>query len=107
MSGQRGVRMSISPKAQPLTAAELVELRALRDELRSLLPKMAPLAQDVPCAEAARRLGLTSRTVRELAKAGELPGAWKPAENRLHIPVKSIEAYKERRAVVINAGGKL
>ena len=95
-----GRRFSFSPQAEAMTPAELVELRLLKRELTRLLVKVAPLSHDVPAAEAARRLGFAStRTVLDLVRAGEFPGAWKPAPNRVHIPVAEIEAFRERRRV--------
>lgn len=83
--------------ARPLDAAELVELRRLKAELTRLAERAAPLGHHLPAAEVARRLGFQSpRTIREIHAAGVFfRGAWKPAPNRLHIPVADVEEYLE------------
>ena len=93
--------MRVSPKARPLDSAELAELRDLKRELRGLLgPARRVLGPFVPASEAARLLGFRNvRTVLDLVRAGFFPGAWKPAANRLHLPLGEIEAYIAARRV--------
>jgi len=91
--------MRVSPKARPLTLRELVELRTLARRVRVLLGGLAALGPCVPSAVAARMMGLKPRTVQDLVRAGHFPGAWKPAPNRLHLPVAEVEAYIAARRV--------
>lgn len=97
-SSQQRRRLRLSPDAsRPLSPADLLELRRLKRELVRLLERAAPLGHHLPAAEVARRLGFQSvRTVREIHAAGLFfRGAWKPAPNRLHIPVADVEEYLE------------
>jgi len=90
----------MSPKARPLTVAELVELRELTRELRGLVKVARELGQYVPASQAAAMMGFKSvRTLLDLVREGHFPGAWKPAANRLHLRVDEVIAYIEARRV--------
>lgn len=84
--------MRLKPAALPLRPDELVQVRAL---LRQGDPR-----PDLDAGEVARRLGLTRRTILDLCGVSEgFPNAWKPSHNRVRIPQRDVDAYKERRRV--------
>lgn len=92
-------QMRVSPKVRPLNTAELAELRDLKRDLRLLLEQSKALGPYVSAAKAARMLDLKPRTICDLVRDGHFPGAWKPAGNRLHLPVREVMAYIEARRV--------
>lgn len=85
--------MKVRTDAQPLRPDELIRLRQI---LRT------PVVDDyLEAAKVAAKLGLSKRTVLDLAHAGEFDGAWgtafKPAHNRLRIPAAGVAAYIAKR----------
>lgn len=87
--------MRVRRDAEPLTPEELVFFRRMKRRMEGL-----ERLDDVDAAEAARLLGVARRTVLDLVRAGELPGAWKPSHNRVRVPLAAIEAYRAARRVV-------
>ncbi len=83
--------MHMRPDAAPLRPDELIRLRRL---LRG-----GVLDKQLEAAEVAAQLGLDRRTVLNLVRAGAFPGAWKPAENRVRIPITAVEDYIRAHAV--------
>jgi len=88
-------RMKVRRDAEPLRPDELILLRGI---LRK------PEVDDyLDSAEVATKLGLAKQTVLHLAHSGAFNGPWgiafKPAHNRLRIPVKGVTAYIERNAL--------
>ena len=53
---------------------------------------------DLKASEAAQLLRCTRQTISNLARAGELPGAYRLGRD-LRVPRASVDAYKARRAV--------
>ena len=76
--------------AQPLTPAELIQFRRFLASAHGVEPQLS-------AGEVAKLLGYARRTVLDLARDGEFPGAWKPAHNQLRIPASSVRAFLERR----------
>ena len=93
--------MKVRRAAAPLEPAELVELRALLRRVR----KGEVLPQDMDAGEVAKALGLKRRAVLDAVREGEFPGAYKPAPNRVRIPVAAVLAFREKREVT-PAGGR-
>ena len=85
--------MRRSPMAQPLSPAELASVRRL-------LASGTVVDDYEDAAVVARKLGLGKRTVLDLARDGEFDGEWgnafKPAPNRLRIPLRGVDAYIRR-----------
>lgn len=95
----------LKAEARPLSPSELMQVRQLLS-LTALLGSVAVRedapSEDVRCADAARELGLTARTVQNKARAGEFPGAWRPSTNaQWMIPRSAIVAYKQKRRVEV------
>lgn len=95
---QQRQRMRTSPQAEEFSAAERMRLRALMRQL-----EQAPAVDEyLDCPEVAAKLGLSTRTVRNLANDGAFDGAWgkawKPQHNRLKVPARGVQAFIEARA---------
>ena len=91
-------RMRVKPQAEEFTPAERIRLRALMRQL-----EQAPVVDEyLDCPAVADKLGLSTRTVRDLANDGAFDGvwgrAWKPQHNRLKIPSRGVQAFIEARA---------
>lgn len=101
----KGKPLSDSPRSSPLSTeirevlADLrEEVTALRDEVQALRRREAPSGPDalLPREEAAERLGISTRTLDDMAEAGEI----QPVRIRgrvLYAP-DTLDAYVQARA---------
>lgn len=89
--------------AGPLSPAELMALRRLLREggaapARKGRSGAGVREESLSTREVALRLGFRStRTVCEMVKRGEFPGAFAPGYNRVRIPVADVAAFESRR----------
>lgn len=87
--------MRVRRDAEELRPEELIKLRALLSRV--------DLDHYLESSEVANRLGLHNRTVLDLSRAGEFDGKWgkafKPAHNRVRIPIKGVRAWMEKNAM--------
>lgn len=91
-------RMRVSPQAEEFSPAERMRLRALLRQLEEV-----PVVDEyLDCPEVAAKLGLSTRTVRDLANEGAFDGvwgqAWKPQHNRLKVPSRGVQAFIAARS---------
>lgn len=84
--------MKLRPDALPLNPAELIAVR-------KVIRGGHGIEQQLDVAEVAALLGYHRKTVLELARKGEFPGAWKPAHNQLRIPASAVRKFIEARQV--------
>jgi len=86
----------VNQQEQKILIELLAEIRALKRQVASLkeeLERAVKPAGYLPVKEAARYLGVCSKTVRNYIKQGLLPGI--KIKGKIHIPLEALEKFKQ------------
>lgn len=95
-----GKTLTLGRGTEPLLPAEI---RMLRRRVLS----SAGLERHYTPAQVSELLQLSRRTVLDMVRDGELPGAWKPFANKVRIPASAIDAWQQRRVRMCAAAGEV